>query len=381
VDFGKVAEIYTDTSSSSCSIEALADEGVKGGTGCSSRTGCMMCVAISKDKSAENVVANTGNRTVELLLNIRNAIKAAQFDLSKRTWLFKTITSEGKIKLEPGSLSPEFIKNLYRWWLTVQAETGYAILREDEVLWVAANWNRYGIGSSNECIAIWHQVMKMGERFYPASEDLIPAPQVQIPRGEYIMVVDDQYGQRKHGWFDDRADLCSQIANVENGHTPELFPEVVRQLEGFAYSNTDAVRIALKGKRSLDSLDLTEQSSYLWALEQAKAVVEAASKGVVDNLLPKSNGIDQMDAAFFLHQFSGEFYQIFLKNPNMSPGDSHKVLSTQYGINMFNAAGMVETERMLQRANLIHRLGMQPYLNDPEKLLAILEWEMMGRAA
>jgi len=376
VDMGAVASIYTDASSASCSIEALADEGVKGSTACNSRMGCHFCVQIGKeDKSAKNIVENTGDRTVELLLNVRQALKASQFDLTKRTWLFKAVTDEGKIKLEPGSLSPQFIKNLWSWWLTVQAETNHEIFSSEEVLWVAANWSRYGISTSTEAIAIWHRIMILGERFYPSDEDMTPPPKIDIPRGEFYTVIDDQYGLRENGWFDQKANTISEITNLENSSEKELFPEIVNQLEAIGFSNQEAINIALIGKRSLERLELKEQTSYIQAKTIAEKLKVAYDKKLskAKPLLPKRNGMDEIDAAFVLHQFSGEIFDIHVDYPDMSPSDSYKVLSTKYGVNMFNSAGIKETERMLQRANLIHRLGMTAHLNNPEKLIEILE--------
>lgn len=88
VDFGAVASIYTDASASACSVEAMADDGVKGTSGCGdARTGCHLCTAISKDTSAMNIAKNTGNKTVEKLLEVRDVLKATQYKMESRTWL------------------------------------------------------------------------------------------------------------------------------------------------------------------------------------------------------------------------------------------------------------------------------------------------------
>lgn len=376
VDFGRVVEIYTSTSNSSCSIEAIASEGIKGDTGCDSRTGCHYCVAISRDKSAENIVENTGNRAVKLLLDVRNAIKAAQFDLSKRTWLFKTVNDEGMIKFEPGSFSPIFIKSLFKFWLTIQAETGETLLKEDEILWIAANWDRYGIASSTECISIWHRIMKLGERYYPSEEDLIKAKPQPIPRGQYFKVVDKEFGEKKHGAFDENADfILKNFVNFKHTHKIDFIPELTSQLEQKGFSESESIHIVIRGGKHFDKLNLFQQHAYIEAC-QATIVKQETINRKLDNTksnLPDKNGLDSIDAAFILYQFSEEFHRIYLENPNMSPSESYNVLSTKFGINMFNSGSMGDTERMLQRANLIFRLGMRPHLNDPEKLLDLLE--------
>lgn len=403
VDFGRVSEIYTSASASSCTIEAIRDAGVKGGTGCSSRTGCHLCCQISDDKSAKNIIDNTGDEATKLLYEVRKVMKASQYRLDQRTWLFKTITEEGQVKIEPGSLSPDFIKKLLRFWLTVQAETGHEIIREDELLWVAVNWARYGIGSALEAIAIWQDIMVDNARYYPTEEDKRPGMKAQIPKGRFFDITDEEYGMPQHGVRNLYVEgieefIAPEVYNVDLG----VFPYMVEYLENEGRSASEAMSVGLKFVKIVNQirrfktkakklgwsledvaegideikskLDIFEEFTYNNALSYAGKKLKKVLKKKPENLLPKRNGegFDQMDGAFFLFVNGKAIKEAHEAYPDLKPGESFKTLQ-RLGLNLFSSSGLKTSEDMIQRANLIHRKGLVAHLGNQQKVIEILD--------
>lgn len=286
---------YQLGSETECSMKAFmsASETGQGSCGASGRFGCWGCLKVSKDNKHEQIAKEDGYEWLQSFINIREAMKATQYKWNKRTWLTRRV-SNGKLKIEPCSYSPEFCKDLLRWCLTAQAETGHEIINLQELLWISLNWGRYGIANPAEAIWIYLQI-ESGERFHPSSEDMTPAPKTPTPKGQWVDVTDQEFGQITQGNFN----IGAAAVGIEKARHSSINIPSSEELEDF---------------------------------------------------------------------FAIGAYEFAIKALKRSPVDVYHSLVMMTGCELPNA----DTERMLQRSNLIWRKGLMDKLSNPRALVNAL---------
>lgn len=121
-DFASTMEFYADAGASSCLI--VADMKSAGNNkACGARGGCFTCTAVSSDRSVENMLAQNPGRYPYLvpLLELRNFIADTQWDWTRRNFIGRTITPEGKIKVGADQYSPQMVEDLLYFTLAAQA--------------------------------------------------------------------------------------------------------------------------------------------------------------------------------------------------------------------------------------------------------------------
>jgi len=121
-DFQATMEFYADAGASSCVI--VADMKSAGNNkACGARGGCWSCTAVASDRSAENMLMQNPGRYPYLvpLLELRDFLSDTQWDWSRRNFIGRTISSEGKIKVGADQYSPQMVEDLLYYTLAAQA--------------------------------------------------------------------------------------------------------------------------------------------------------------------------------------------------------------------------------------------------------------------
>lgn len=155
---------------------------------CGARTGCWTCGKISKDTSADNIIATEGGvySWMAPLRDLRSFMLAKHFDPSARCWLARTVNEEtGTIKIVPNSYSPQHCLDLLRIMLTVQIreeiESGrlgiaprFTILDERQIIAIDFISARYGYQNSFSALRAYKDIYERGMRYEIPSLDSIP---------------------------------------------------------------------------------------------------------------------------------------------------------------------------------------------------------------
>ena len=68
---------------------------------CSARTGCYVCLAVKEDKSMDQMVQESHNQFMRPLAAFRTFLANTFHDLSRRTWVGRTIDAHGYIRFAP----------------------------------------------------------------------------------------------------------------------------------------------------------------------------------------------------------------------------------------------------------------------------------------
>lgn len=354
IKFSSIIDVYLSANGGACTTDAFND-GKASSQGCGGRFGCHNCVKVKDDVSLQNMVQEEEYEWMKIFADIRDNIAATQYDLSKRIWLSKAVNDEGMLKIEPGSFSPDFAKDLLRWYLTAKADTGYDVVTDKELIWVAAQWGRYGIGNPIEAIEIWQQINKEGKRFYPPENPDI-TPKQNIPRGEWAPVADEYFGQLGFGANDVRMEMVHFDSSNK-----DIFIETVNLLEEKHGIGVDiALNIALLGKRNKID-DPFVETQYMDALKEAKFNIKKDS----ENFTPlKSVNIDEDAVQDVLWLYSEELVNQMKDGRVDSPSSGFKALE-RLGVIQFPPSQESTNERMLQRSDLLHRLDLLDKLNNP----------------
>ena len=121
-DFQATIEFYADSGGSSCVV--VADMQAAGKSkACGARSGCWSCVATSSDHSVETMIAHNPERYPYLvpLLELRNFIADTQWDWSRRNFIGRTISPEGRIRVGADQYSPQMVEDLLYYTLAAQS--------------------------------------------------------------------------------------------------------------------------------------------------------------------------------------------------------------------------------------------------------------------
>lgn len=136
--FTELMEFYAAAGASSCVV--IADmRSATTSKPCGARSGCSICVAVDRDNSVENMIADDPKRYAFLapLLRLRNFIARTRWDWSLRNYVGRTIDPDGYITIRADQYSPDMCVNLLR----------YALFAQDEA-------NRLGAPSRVELVGI-----------------------------------------------------------------------------------------------------------------------------------------------------------------------------------------------------------------------------------
>jgi 3'-phosphoadenosine 5'-phosphosulfate sulfotransferase (PAPS reductase)/FAD synthetase len=179
-DFADVMRVYRDGGGTSCAV--VSDMAMaKFSKPCSSRFGCWTCTAVAKDKSLVNMIESDEAQYGYLrpLSRLRDFIADTQYDWDRRHFVQRTI-KDGYINVSADTYSPAMLRELLRYTLTAQCDSGVEIVTEAMLVAIDARWSLYALNPPFEAIRIWIDVMERGARYYPPELEQ-PFPKTEVP--------------------------------------------------------------------------------------------------------------------------------------------------------------------------------------------------------
>jgi len=218
-DFEWTLELYKDANEGTCAI-ITGDNGNK--SPCGSRSGCSMCLAISKDKSLESMINNEPEKYGHLknVNAVRNYLANTQHDNSKRTIFGQTISKAGYINCRPDNYNGSMRQSLLAYFITLDqdereraethAEKWYAgelentpsnerlcdiqfeFVSFEKLMAIDFIWSVQVVSErAFPALQIWHDVVELGRKKYPPvlGEDQIKHD--KIPAKRHLFVGDD----------------------------------------------------------------------------------------------------------------------------------------------------------------------------------------------
>ena len=185
-DFKDTFRIYADSMGTSCAIVAEdMSKALKASKACGARTGCAVCVAVTVDKSMENMIAQPRYEYMAGLNRLRNFISNTRWDMDRRSWLGRTI-KQGYVRISPDAYSPQMMEDLLKYALTIDADEADAARREglkaprfqlvglEQLFAIDAMWSLQAYHRPFHAVKIWKDVHEDGERY--------PVPEVEVFR-------------------------------------------------------------------------------------------------------------------------------------------------------------------------------------------------------
>ena len=210
-DFTRVIEIYREATGE-CVV--AGSDSNRTAAACGSRTGCYTCLAVKNDRSMDQMVKEPHNAFMRPLAAFRRFLANTFYDLSRRTWVGRTIDENGYIRFAVDGYSPAMLQELLRMALTIDIEEREAaarlgieprfqIVSMEALLAISAHWSLQGFSLPYAGVAIYRQIER-GAR-YPVPE--VPeAPKVPIPPARYIHV--------GRGWDEGHAFMYTGLRDV-----------------------------------------------------------------------------------------------------------------------------------------------------------------------
>lgn len=165
-------------------------------SGCGSRTGCWCCLAVQNDRSMDNMVKEPHNAFMQPLAAFRRFLANTFHDLSRRTWVGRTIDANGYLRFAVDGYNPDMLQDLLRYALTIDADERdaaarlgirprFQIVSEEALLAISAQWSLQGFALPFTALHIYRQVAN-GARF--PVPDVPEAPKTPIPPARFIYV-------------------------------------------------------------------------------------------------------------------------------------------------------------------------------------------------
>lgn len=193
--FEETLEFYKAAGGSSCAVVGdmrMAENAAKEKGGCGARSGCWVCTAVGKDKSAETMIESDPARYGYMrgLNRLRNYLANTQYDWDSRNYLGRTIDADGNVTVGADVYSPSMLERLLRYTLTAQAreqlqadrlgiKPRFTIMGYRDLVAIDAQWSLYGIHPPFHALKVYFEVM--GGKFEDAPITG-PMPRSPVPR-------------------------------------------------------------------------------------------------------------------------------------------------------------------------------------------------------
>jgi 3'-phosphoadenosine 5'-phosphosulfate sulfotransferase (PAPS reductase)/FAD synthetase len=196
-DFADVITTYREAMGE-CVING-SDDDVKASKPCSARFGCWTCLQVKDDRSMDQMVMEEHNAYMRPLARLRTFLANTFYDLSRRTWVGRSIDENGYIRFGVDGYSPAMLKELLCYALTIDIEEREAaerlgiaprfqIVSVEALFSICAMWSLQGFSLPFSALRIYRDIVR-GAR-YPVPETQV-FPKVPIPPARYIHVGTD----------------------------------------------------------------------------------------------------------------------------------------------------------------------------------------------
>lgn len=190
-----VIETYRDAMGE-CVLLSSDDANAKASKPCQSRFGCWTCLQVQDDRSMDQMVTEPKHAYMRPLAKFRSYLKNTYYDLSRRTWVGRTIDENGYIRFAVDGYSPAQLQDLLKYALTIDIEERQAakrlgiaprfqIITVESLLAISAHWSLQGFALPYTALKHYRDIER-GAR-YPVP-DVAEFPKVPIPAARFIPV-------------------------------------------------------------------------------------------------------------------------------------------------------------------------------------------------
>ncbi|NVL49836.1 hypothetical protein F2S72_08800 [Pseudomonas syringae pv. actinidiae] len=178
-NFDDLLSLYRDMNGGECSVVAYLGNREQAKTPCNARTGCWTCARVSRDTSAESLIATEGDkyRWMKPLNDLRSYMIKMHFNPAARAWLARNVDEDGYIEISPNAYSPAYTSELLGIILSIQADEQiearrlgikprFQLLSLKQIMAVELSWGRYGYQNSWTAMKLYRSVYQEGKRFH-----------------------------------------------------------------------------------------------------------------------------------------------------------------------------------------------------------------------
>ena len=179
-----------------CVLASDDDADAKASKPCTARFGCWNCLQVQDDLSMDQMVQEPQHAYMKPLARFRTFLKNTFYDLSRRTYVGRTIDENGYIRFAVDGYSPAMLQELLKYALTIDIEERdaaarlgiaprFQIVSLEALLAISAAWSLQGFALPFTALRIFAEIEK-GAR-YPVP-DAPEFPKVPIPPARFIKV-------------------------------------------------------------------------------------------------------------------------------------------------------------------------------------------------
>lgn len=249
-NFDQLVELYRDMNSGDCMVNAYISGKEQSKAPCNARTGCWTCARVSRDTSAESLIATDGGKYAWMkpLNDLRAFMIKMHFNPEGRTWLARDVGEDGWITITPNAYSPEYTKQLLGIILSIQADEylearrlgiapRFKLLSLKQIMAIELNWGRYGYQPAWTALKLYRSIYRDGKRWrIPVLDSMKTYTEKDVSFRSRVPFADGQYngvfsGLRSvHAAMADAEDLTvtrdgQYVSNVQVGNEYEIDDE------------------------------------------------------------------------------------------------------------------------------------------------------------
>lgn len=315
-DFTQLVELYRDMNGGDCMVNAYVAGKDQNKAPCNARTGCWTCARVSRDTSAESLIATEGGRYdwMKPLNALRAFMIRMHFNPAGRAWLARDVGSDGWISITPNAYSPDYTRQLLGIMLSIQAdeeaearrlkiEPRFQLLSLKQVMAIELNWGRYGYQPAWTAMRIYRSVYERGERFtIPPLDSLPECTEADVAFRGRVPFADGQY----NGLYSGLRDVSAGAADCETLTLTRDGVYVTEVQVGNEYDIDDEgleLFMAFEFDRVLDSerLNTTPSAAIHYLLGLGTVQLYKGSHSDWDRMLRVSNQLTRHELQPVLH--------------------------------------------------------------------------------
>jgi 3'-phosphoadenosine 5'-phosphosulfate sulfotransferase (PAPS reductase)/FAD synthetase len=186
-NFDQLVELYREMNSGDCMVNAYIAGKEQSKAPCNARTGCWTCARVSRDTSAESLIATEGGKYewMKPLNDFRAFMIKMHFNPAARAWLARDVSEDGWISITPNAYGPEYTYQLLGIALSIQADEQikarrlgiaprFKLLTLKQIMAIELNWGRYGYQPAWTAMKLYRSIYREGKRFQIPDLDSIP---------------------------------------------------------------------------------------------------------------------------------------------------------------------------------------------------------------
>lgn len=315
-DFEDLLQLYRSMNGGECAVVAYLGNREQAKTPCNNRTGCWTCARVSRDTSAESLIATEGEKYkwMKPLSDLRSYMIKMHFNPSARAWVARDIDDDGYIQITPNAYSPSWTKELLGVVLSIQADEQiearrlgikprFKLLSLKQIMAIELNWGRYGYQDAWTAMRIYKAVYEQGKRFQIPDLDSLPTyTEKDVAFRARMPFADGQYD----GIFSGLRDVDAAAAGCEDLMTTRDGKYLTRVQVGNEYDIDDeglALFMEFEFDRVLDSqrLNNTPSAAIHYLLGLGTVQLYKGSHSDWDRMLRVSNQLDRHSLRPILH--------------------------------------------------------------------------------